>query len=340
VRVTFVRHGESQSNATGHWQGHGDSPLSAHGREQAKRAALRLPASRFSRIVSSDLSRARDTARAVGVEPELDPGLREIDVGAWEGLARADVLEKFPEQIAALVRGDDVKIGGAESWGDATRRAMSALHGQLAHHGPGDELAIFSHGGVITSIFIQLTGAHARRPQPLGHMVNTAISTARFDDSSPIIERYNDANHVPETAPWRRKMFGPEDTLIGLLVATPESDAARWVANRGVFDEVNAIIVADPSLYGIATVLSDKLGIPIDESVTDAGFENIALHHPARRVIVVSPEINANHEVREATHRVIPGARFGSLAEGTLTHIARTKSTILLADYGTILADP
>lgn len=340
MRVTFVRHGESQSNATGHWQGQGDSPLSDHGRDQARRAAARLPPTRFSRVVSSDLSRARDTARALGVEPETDAGLREIDVGEWEGLGRQEVLERFPEQIAALVRGDDVKIGGAESWRDATERAMRSLRAQLAHHGPGDELAIFSHGGVITSIFIELTGAHARRPQPLGHMVNTAISAARFDHETPIIERYNDALHVPETAPWRRRMFGPEDTLIGLLVATPESDFEPWLANRAVFDEVESVIVGDSSLYGIATTLASRWGIPIDESASESGFETIASRHPARRVIVVTTGNKADREVHDAMKPLVPHAHFASLTEGTLTHIARTKSTILLADYGCLLRGP
>lgn len=340
MRVTFVRHGESQANATGTWQGQGDSPLSTHGHEQARRAALRLPASRFTRIVSSDLSRARDTARATGVEPELDPGLREIDVGAWEGLGRNEVLERFPDEIAALVRGDDVKIGGAESWSDATERAMSALRSQLAHHGPGDELAIFSHGGVITSIFIQLASAHARRPQPLGHMVNTAISAARFDQGEPVIERYNDALHVPETAPWRRKMFGPDDTLIGLLVVTPTTDIERLKGRPGCFDEVTKLLVGDPALYGIATTLSDALGIPVDTESRYDGFEHVAGRHPGERVIALLPGKTADHEVRDATHRVIPKAKFAPLTEGTLTHIARTKSTILLADYATVVGGP
>lgn len=340
MRITFVRHGESQANASGRWQGQGDSPLSDHGRDQARRAALRLHASQFTRVVSSDLSRARDTGRALGIEPELDPNLREIDVGAWEGLGREEVLQRYPDEISALVRGDDVKIGGAESWKDATLRAMRALEAQRAHHGPGDELAIYSHGGIITSIFIELARAHARRPQPLGHMVNTAISAARFDDQGAIIERYNDARHVPETAPWRRKMFGPEDTLIGLLVAEPTSNPDLFLGHPGLFDEVSAVICWEDPLYGIATSVASHIGVPVDRTTTADGFEAVAERYPASRVIAITSGKKADHEVAQAIESLIPRARFAPLTEGTLTHIARTKSTNLLADYGTVLGAP
>lgn len=337
MRVTFVRHGESEANISGRWQGHGDSPLSARGREQAARAAARLVAARFARIVSSDLSRARETARALGREPELDPGLREVHVGAWEGLDRDEVLARFPEEIAALVRGDDVRIGGGESWSEATARSRAALEAHLARQAEGDELAVFSHGGIITSLFIEMVGAKHRRPQPLGHLVNTAISVARFTPEGSFVERYNDASHVPEAAPWRRKMFGPSDTLIGLLAVDPSTDLEAIASARPIFDEVEAVLAQDTAMYDAAARVARALRVPLDEGAGNPTPDTLAERHPARRIVVVCSPEHATRTARAAIAHIVPDARLAPLPPATLSHVARTRSSTLLADYGAVM---
>lgn len=340
MRVTFVRHGESQANSDGRWQGHGDSPLSEHGRGQAARAAERLRATVYTRVVSSDLSRARETARALGVEPVQDRGLREVDVGRWEGMRRAEVLAQFPDEIAGLMRGEDVKIGGAESWGDATRRARAALDRQLSDLSQGDEIAIFSHGGVITSLFLDVVGAGRRRPQPLGHMVNTAISVASFGTDGVMVERYNDANHVPETAPWRRSMFGEKDTLVGFLAVTELSDVEKIARNTKVFEECAAIVSVDETLRESATLLAHKTGISLDRVTEHASFEHVAARHNSRRVIVVCRPETVAAQVDDLAKSASLTARFRPVNEATLSHIARAGSTLLLVDFGSMVGDP
>jgi broad specificity phosphatase PhoE len=340
VRVTFVRHGESQSNSDGRWQGHGDSPLSDHGRTQAARAAARLGRVSFARVVSSDLSRARDTARALGVEPEVDRGLREIDVGRWEGMRRGDVLEQFPEEIAALLRGEDVAIGGGESWRSATVRSRAALDLHLAKLSAGEELAVFSHGGVITSMFLDVVGATSRRPQPLGHMVNTAISVARFESHGAVVERYNDATHVPETAPWRRKLFGSSDTIVGYLVLDDGISIEQIVANQAAFDECACIVTADASLRIAAETVAKRIGVDVDIQVSNVSFESVASRYEGRRAIVVCRAAEAEHAIGEVVDQLGITARFGGLRAGSLSHIARTRSTLLLVDFACPLVDP
>ncbi|MEZ4252464.1 MAG: histidine phosphatase family protein [Polyangiales bacterium] len=84
LEITLVRHGQSESNVSGRWQGHGDSALSPHGREQAMSLASRFAreGARFDRWVASDLSRAHDTGKAsagrLGAKLEVDPAWREI----------------------------------------------------------------------------------------------------------------------------------------------------------------------------------------------------------------------------------------------------------------------
>ena len=99
TRVLLIRHGQSEWNADGRWQGQADPPLTDLGRHQAMHAARNLGA--VDAIVASDLQRASETAliiaEALGVGPVvLEPGLRERDAGEWSGLTRAEIERDWP----------------------------------------------------------------------------------------------------------------------------------------------------------------------------------------------------------------------------------------------------
>ena len=112
-RLVLWRHGQTDWNASARFQGQADIPLNATGRAQAREAASVLAALGPSALWSSDLSRTRATAAALaavtGLAVELDPRLREIHVGSWEGLHGSDVGKSDPEAYAALRRGEDVR---------------------------------------------------------------------------------------------------------------------------------------------------------------------------------------------------------------------------------------
>src|SRR5689334_12745091 len=98
-RLLLVRHGESEWNADGRWQGQADPPLSDLGRRQARNAAAHVGA--VDAIVASPLERARVTAEtiseALGVGPVLvEPDLMERHAGEWQGLTRAQIEEQYP----------------------------------------------------------------------------------------------------------------------------------------------------------------------------------------------------------------------------------------------------
>jgi len=117
IEITFVRHGETDANAASIWQGQGDAALSEVGREQAVALKGRLEAKEFDAVLSSDLRRTMQTSELAGLEPMSDSSWREMDIGAWEGLSRTEVQERFPDEIARLRSGDrDVAMGGGESW--------------------------------------------------------------------------------------------------------------------------------------------------------------------------------------------------------------------------------
>ncbi len=152
-RVLLIRHGESTWNAAGRWQGWGDPPLSARGREQATILAGRLADRAVSRLVSSDLSRAVQTAEilaeALGVRLELDPRLRERDLGCWAGLTEAEIRAAHPEELDRLrARDPAVRPGGGESH-DAFRMRVAPALVAAARGSAAGTIAVVTHLGVI-----------------------------------------------------------------------------------------------------------------------------------------------------------------------------------------------
>lgn len=155
-RLLLLRHGESTWNADGRWQGQADPPLSPLGEEQAREAARRLSPGQFSRVVSSNLGRALRTAEilaeALALPVEVDPDLREIDVGEWQGLTRAEINERAPGALADWSEGRSESTPGGESRIHLTDRARAALVRAAAASSPGDRVLVVSHGALIRNL--------------------------------------------------------------------------------------------------------------------------------------------------------------------------------------------
>jgi broad specificity phosphatase PhoE len=156
----LIRHAESTWNAAGRWQGCGDPPLSPHGRRQAERLAAELEGEGVEWIVASDLARAAETAailgRALGLSVVVEPGLRELDAGAWTGLARVQIAESDTDALERFdARDPDARAGGGECRREVLRRARRAL-AVLAAQQPGRRVAVVTHQGVIESLVPEL----------------------------------------------------------------------------------------------------------------------------------------------------------------------------------------
>ncbi|GGL40298.1 histidine phosphatase family protein [Phycicoccus endophyticus] len=150
-RLVVLRHGETTHNAAGIWQGQLDSPLSARGEQQAAAVGPALAALRPTRVVTSDLQRARRTgesvARACGVPLHEDARLREIHAGRWQGLTNAQVTERWPQERAAVLSGEDVRRGGdGETMADVVARVAEALEEVLGAMGAGECVVVSTHG--------------------------------------------------------------------------------------------------------------------------------------------------------------------------------------------------
>ena len=181
--VHLVRHGETEWNRVGRWQGKTDIPLSDAGRAQAHELKERLRDRGITRIHASDLSRARETAEivaaALGPAPllvRLDARLRERGFGCFEGLTRQECERLHPEAWARYVADRRSTPPDAEPQPEVVSRMLAALT-DIAREAPeGSGILVVSHGGAIRSFIHAVTG---RVPAPLG---NGELFIARFED--------------------------------------------------------------------------------------------------------------------------------------------------------------
>ena len=153
TRILLARHGETDWNRIGRWQGHADLPLNDAGRGQAVELAEGLAGDGIAAIYTSDLMRASQTARVVadrlGLAVIEDAGLREIDVGSWSGFTRAEVERRFPEGYARWLDGEIGHDG--ETREELTERVVGAVERIAAAH-PDDTILVVTHGGAIRAL--------------------------------------------------------------------------------------------------------------------------------------------------------------------------------------------
>lgn len=161
-QVVLLRHGRTEWNATGRFQGQRDSPLDGIGRAQAAAAAVAVASMEPDAIVTSDLVRARDTALAVADESNLDVvedvRLREIHLGAWQGLTRAEARAAFPDEYERWRTGEDARRGGGETYAEVGARAAECVTEWAEKLGPGSLVVAVTHGGTARATIGTLLG--------------------------------------------------------------------------------------------------------------------------------------------------------------------------------------
>src|SRR5260221_2634717 len=155
--ILLVRHGESEGNVLGRLQGHGDSPLTALGRAQARRLGgwLRVHGPRWSAAYAAPLAGARETAQLIAERsgfpvPTIEEDLREVCAGSLEGLTRDEIFKRHPHYIQRGITdlGDFGEFGG-EAYDDVQARVRRVLARLEDRHRPGaDVVLVVAHGGV------------------------------------------------------------------------------------------------------------------------------------------------------------------------------------------------
>ena len=185
--ILLARHGETDWNRDNRFQGHADPPLNEKGRAQAADLSAALAGEQFAAIYSSPLHRALETAKIVaaphGLEPVSVDGLREVDVGSWQGLTRAEIEQRYPEQFTRwLDHGPGWDDG--ESYDEMGRRAVAALLG-LARAHDGSRILAVTHGGPIRAAFAFADGATHAEARRVGPSIgNTFVAEFAVEDDA------------------------------------------------------------------------------------------------------------------------------------------------------------
>lgn len=199
--ILLVRHGESRAATPDDpfplVDGHGDPELAPQGREQAVAVGERLKDLPVSAVYVTNLRRTAETAAPLcehlGVTPMVEPDLREVHLGEWEGgLFRIKVHENDPiyQQMQQEQRWD--VIPGAESTETLNQRVFAGLQ-RIAEKHPNELVVVVVHGGVIGHIVAHATGA---RPFAFNGCDNGSISRIVMLNGEVVVRGFNDITHL------------------------------------------------------------------------------------------------------------------------------------------------
>ncbi len=213
IELCLFRHGRTEWNALGKYQGQADVGLDDLGRLQAQAVARRVKEIAPTLIYSSDLSRCADVAKAAGdlisLDVKHDVLLRERDVGTWSGLTRDEVNAQFPEDFDAWTRGDEnVYPGGGESAAEVITRIDEFIAKVRSSGAQGPVVAV-THAAWIRSVLPWLFGKNFPR-RSVGVPTQGSLTVLRLeDDGTARLEAYNDRGHLLEVEDIDHKAPAP-----------------------------------------------------------------------------------------------------------------------------------
>ena len=204
TEIILVRHGESRAATPAQpfplVDGHGDPELHENGHRQAEAVGLRLRAEPIDAIYVTSLRRTAETAAPLanhlGLQPIVEPDLREVFLGEWEGgVLRQKAHENDPIYLQMREEQRWDVIPGAESWQQLHERLMRGLGRIHAQHVDQRVVAVV-HGGVIAHIVAHASGA---RPFAFQGADNGSISHIVMLNDTIIVRSFNDSVHVRDT---------------------------------------------------------------------------------------------------------------------------------------------
>ena len=199
THLIAIRHGETEWNSEGRFQGHLNSVLNADGLAQAQALAERMTRERFDLLLSSDLGRALQTASAIaqrtGHEIVVEPRLRERRMGIFQGLTPEEVRARYPEEYARFKSHDpDYVIPEGESMRQLYQRSVTCFT-ELAQRHAGLTLAAVSHGGVLAMLYRHTKAMPLDTPRDFA-LHNTGINRFRHRLGAWQLTIWGDIGHL------------------------------------------------------------------------------------------------------------------------------------------------
>ena len=193
----LIRHAETAFNRVGRVQGHSESSLSRLGLEQAKRIRDRLDYVNFVAAYASPSKRTVHTARIAFKDVELTTreGLREINLGRWEGKKASELRERYPREVEKWFHSPGaVRIPGGETVGQFRRRVVREMNRIRRDH-PSGEVAVVTHGGVICVYLTSLLGMKLDDLWSF-KIRNASVTRVLFPQDKARIDLLGDIHHL------------------------------------------------------------------------------------------------------------------------------------------------
>ena len=158
----LVRHGQTDWNVEGRWQGQVNPPLNSLGRKQTILLIEQMVHVNLQAVFSSDLDRAYETAQAVagkkGLEVKVDPRLREISLGEWEGLTSDEIARIYPTEWQDRIENPlEARAPGGESILDLAGRVIPVVW-DICRMYPAGRILIVSHGLALAVLLCHIRG--------------------------------------------------------------------------------------------------------------------------------------------------------------------------------------
>lgn len=203
TRLIISRHGETEWNVQGRYQGNLDSPLTSAGIAQSQALAKRLSSVQFTALYCSDLLRARHTADFIahrtGHTIQVDARLRERHLGVFEGLTKAEVGQRHPEAYQKYKEGraDEAPSGG-ESIRQSTDRFSNVLN-EIALRHAGEQIVVIAHGSVLSYFLRKIIGAPLDGPRRVKRF-NGSWNVFILEDENWFLETWGDISHLKSSA--------------------------------------------------------------------------------------------------------------------------------------------
>lgn len=198
--IIFVRHGVTDWNRAGRFQGQIDIALNPEGLDQAERTGRLFIDQPVAAVYSSDLARARQTAepiaRAAGLDLILEAGLRERHYGVLEGRTHDEVLRDYPETYTRWrARDPEFELpGGGESLRMLHARVERQMRALVAAH-PGQTVVAVSHGGVLDCVYRIASGLPIDSPRSFD-LRNASLNQVRWNGSTFSVVSWGDVAHL------------------------------------------------------------------------------------------------------------------------------------------------
>jgi broad specificity phosphatase PhoE len=203
LRLIVLRHGETDWNREGRYQGCIDTRLSQEGRRQAETASRALARRRLAAVYSSPLSRAGETAEVIasphGLQVRRDPAFAEICHGLWEGLTVEEVGSEFPDLYATWRESPQtVTMPNGESLAQVSERVLGRLERFKADHA-GETVCLVTHGSPFRLLLLDALGCSLDRFWVF-HCASTGMSEIEYEDGRAVLRLMNSVAHLDDGA--------------------------------------------------------------------------------------------------------------------------------------------